>query len=164
MMSMSVTENATLAVLFRLQKLGFIQRRQETAALRPILRQLNLNCPSPAAPAASLSGGNQQKVLLARWLLLDPGVFFLDDPTRGIDVGAKQDIYRLIDGLAAAGKSVILVSSELPELLRCSDRILVLADGSVTAVYDAREATQEMIMASATNFGASSPGPGKGPS
>jgi len=99
-------------------------------------------------------------VLLARWLLLDPDVFFLDDPTRGIDVGAKQDIYRIIDGLAAAGKGVILVSSELPELLRCSDRILVLSNGRLTAVYDAKEATQETIMASATNFGTSSRQPG----
>ena len=89
-------------------------------------RQLALNCPSPAAPVSQLSGGNQQKVLLARWLLLNPEVLFLDDPTRGIDVGAKQDIYRLIDELAAAGKAIILVSSELPELLRCCDRILVL--------------------------------------
>ncbi|SPF39848.1 fused D-ribose transporter subunits of ABC superfamily: ATP-binding components [Candidatus Sulfopaludibacter sp. SbA4] len=153
MMRMSVIENSTLAVLARMQKLGFIRRRQEISALGPVVRQLALNCPSLASPAASLSGGNQQKVLLARWLLLDPDVFFLDDPTRGIDVGAKQDIYRIIDGLAAAGKGVMLVSSELPDLLRCCDRILVLSNGRLTAVYDAKEATQETIMASATSFG-----------
>ena len=97
-----------------------------------------------------LSGGNQQKVLLARWLLVNPDVLFLDDPTRGIDVGAKQDIYRIIEELAAAGKGVILVSSELPELLRLSDRILVLHEGCINARYDASEATQERIMAAAT--------------
>jgi len=96
-----------------------------------------------------LSGGNQQKVLLARWLLARPGVLFLDDPTRGIDVGAKQDIYRMIDELAAAGTAILLVSSELPELLRCADRILVLRNGRIAARYDAGEATQEMIMAEA---------------
>ena len=86
---------------------------------------------------STLSGGNQQKALLARWLLWDPEILFLDDPARGIDVGAKQDIYRAIDSLAARGKAIILVSSELPELLRCSDRILVLNEGRVTATFDA---------------------------
>ena len=154
MMRMSVLENATLAVLPQISGLGFIHRREENASLAPVARQLALNCPSPAAPVSQLSGGNQQKVLLARWLLRNPTVLFLDDPTRGIDIGAKQDIYRLIDELAAAGKAMILVSSELPELLRCCDRILVLNEGRVTAHYDAIEATQEKIMSAATNAGA----------
>ncbi len=152
MMTMSVLENGTLTVLGRMQKMGFIRRGQERAELSKAARRVSLNCPSPGSPVATLSGGNQQKVLLARWLLLDPDVFFLDDPTRGIDVGAKQDIYRIIDDLASAGKGVILVSSELPELLRCCDRILVLCNGRAAAVYDAREATQEKIMAAATSF------------
>jgi ABC-type sugar transport system ATPase subunit len=176
MMRMSVLENATLAVLPLLSGLGFIHRRQEHASLAPVARQLALSCASPGAaggsckkisrqakapappmsaifsqPVGQLSGGNQQKVLLARWLLLNPTVLFLDDPTRGIDIGAKQDIYRLIDELAAAGKAIILVSSELPELLRCCDRILVLNEGRVAAHYDAAEATQEKIMSAATN-------------
>ena len=130
--------------------LGFIHRGQEMCRLAPVARQLALNCPSTAAPVSQLSGGNQQKVLLARWLLLNPSVLFLDDPTRGIDIGAKQDIYRLIDELAADGKAIILVSSELPELLRCCDRILVLNEGRVTAHYDAGDATQEKIMSAAT--------------
>jgi ABC-type sugar transport system ATPase subunit len=154
MMRMSVLENATLAVLPLISGMGFIHRRQEDASLAPVARQLALNCPSPAAPVSQLSGGNQQKVLLARWLLRNPTVLFLDDPTRGIDIGAKQDIYRLIDELAADGKAIILVSSELPELLRCCDRILVLNEGRVTAHYDATEATQEKIMSAATNAGA----------
>lgn len=164
MMNMSVLENATLVVLERLQKLGFIRRGLETGALSHVAGTLALHCASPGSPVASLSGGNQQKVLLARWLLLDPDVFFLDDPTRGIDVGAKQDIYRIIDNLASAGKGVILVSSELPELLRCCDRILVLHDGRLAAVYDAREATQEKIMAAATSFATSIGSPVKGAS
>jgi ribose transport system ATP-binding protein len=151
MMRMSVLENATLAVLPKISSLGFIHRAQEFSALAPVARRLELNCPSTSAPVSQLSGGNQQKVLLARWLLLNPPVLFLDDPTRGIDIGAKQDVYRLIDQLAADGKAIILVSSELPELLRCCDRILVLNEGRVTAHYDASDATQEKIMSAATN-------------
>jgi ABC-type sugar transport system ATPase subunit len=154
MMRMSVLENATLAVLQEISTLGFIRRGQENSSLAPVARQLALNCPSPAAPVSQLSGGNQQKVLLARWLMLNPKVLFLDDPTRGIDIGAKQDIYRLIDELATDGKAIILVSSELPELLRCCDRILVLNEGRVTAHYDASDATQERIMSAATSAGA----------
>jgi ABC-type sugar transport system ATPase subunit len=151
MMRMSVIENATLAALDKVSRFGFLRGGQEPARLAPVARRLALQCPGFAAPVGQLSGGNQQKVLLARWLLLDPHVLFLDDPTRGIDIGAKQDVYRLIDELAAEGKAILLVSSELPELLRCSDRILVLNEGRVAARYDAaHEVTQEMIMSAAT--------------
>ncbi len=150
MMDMSVLENGALAACRGMRRFGFLSAERERRALDPLYRQLGLKCASFSAPAGSLSGGNQQKALLARWLLADPGVLFLDDPARGIDVGAKQDIYRIIGALAAAGKGVILASSELPELLRCSSRILVLADGRVTAAYDAAEATPERIMAAAT--------------
>jgi ABC-type sugar transport system ATPase subunit len=156
MMSMHVRENGTLAVLPRIASRGFIRAAEEKSELAAVVSRVALNCPSIEAEVSTLSGGNQQKVLLARWLLLDPEVLFLDDPTRGIDIGAKQDIYRIIDDLAASGKGVILVSSELPELLRCCDRIMVLNDGRVTAIYDAEEATQEKIMASATDFGSRS--------
>jgi ribose transport system ATP-binding protein len=150
MMRMSVLENSTIAVLPRMQRLGFIHHQQERHELEPLARRLALRCDSIDHPVDHLSGGNQQKVLLARWLLRDPDVLFLDDPARGIDVGAKQDIYGIVDQLAAAGKGVILVSSELPELLRCCDRIMVLSQGRLTAIYDAKEATQENIMAAAT--------------
>jgi len=149
MMQMSVLENSTLRVLGRVARFGWLDRRCEAAEFAPVARDLALSCPSVDAPVSRLSGGNQQKVLLSRWLLARPGVLFLDDPTRGIDVGAKQDIYRMIDELAAGGAGILLVSSELPELLRCSDRILVLRDGRIAARYDAREATQEKIMAAA---------------
>jgi ribose transport system ATP-binding protein len=150
MMSLSVRDNASLATLHRLHRLGFLRGTREAAEFASAARNVALQCPSPATCVGHLSGGNQQKVLLARWLLLHPEVLFLDDPTRGIDVAAKQDIYRIIGELASAGKAVILVSSELPELLRCCHRILVLREGCVTAIYDAAEATQEKIMASAT--------------
>jgi ABC-type sugar transport system ATPase subunit len=156
MMRMSVLENATLAVLPRLHRFGLLRRELERARFAAVGRRLALHCPSPESPVSQLSGGNQQKVLLARWLLLNPEVLFLDDPTRGIDVAAKQDIYRLIEQLAAEGKAVLLVSSELPELLRCADRILVLNEGRAAASYDAREATQEMILSAATIAGPSS--------
>jgi ABC-type sugar transport system ATPase subunit len=150
MMQMSVVENSTLAVLNRLQSFGFIRGSRETAEVKPLFDDLALKCSSYSASAGSLSGGNQQKVLLAKCLLANPDVLFLDDPTRGIDVGAKEDIYRIIAKLASGRKAVIFVSSELPELLRCCDRILVLKEGHVTEVYDAAAATQEKIMAAAS--------------
>ena len=150
MMQMSVRENSTLAALPRMQTAGFIRRGEEQNAALAVGERLALRCASYDAPVAALSGGNQQKALLGRWLLWDPELLFLDDPARGIDVGAKQDIYRTIDELAARGKGIVLVSSELPELLRCADRILVLNEGRAAAAFTAREATQENIMAAAT--------------
>ena len=159
MMRMSVLENATLAVLGRLSRFGWIRRQEEQSELAPVMRRLALTCPSLAAPVSQLSGGNQQKVLLARWLLRNPAILFLDDPTRGIDIAAKQDIYRLIQELAAVGTGLILVSSELPELLRCCDRILVLHEGRLAARFAAAEATQEKIMNAATNVAANAAQP-----
>jgi ABC-type sugar transport system ATPase subunit len=150
MMQMSAPENSVLAGGGALRRFGLLSAVRERAAVEPLYRRLGLRPGSWSAPVAALSGGNQQKALLARWLLADPGVLFLDDPARGIDVGAKQDIYRIIAELAAAGKGVILASSELPELLRCADRILVLAEGRVTASFPTAQATQERIMAAAT--------------
>ncbi|PWT91329.1 MAG: D-xylose ABC transporter ATP-binding protein [Proteobacteria bacterium] len=151
MPDMSVLENGTLAVLGRMQRCGFVRAAKERAAMSDVGRRLALQCASLDAPVSTLSGGNQQKVLLARWLLRDPEVFFLDDPTRGIDIAAKQDIYAVIDALSAVGKAILLVSSELPELLRCSSRIVVLNTHRLAAIYDAKEATQEAIMAAATD-------------
>jgi ABC-type sugar transport system ATPase subunit len=146
MMQMSVAENAQL----RPANFGFIHAAKEERALAPIFRALTLKAASTSVPVSTLSGGNQQKVLLARCLLANPDVLFLDDPTRGIDVGAKQEIYAIVDKLKQQGKGVLLVSSELPELLRCSDRILVMREGHATATIPASEATQERIMKSAT--------------
>jgi ribose transport system ATP-binding protein len=150
MMQMSILENGTMAVLPRLHQLGFIDRRREDAEIQGIHSRLAVKFGSLKDSVSNLSGGNQQKTLLARWLMLNPDVLFLDDPARGIDVAAKQDIYRMIDALAVQGKGVLLVSSELPELLQCCDRILVLNDGRLTATLPRDNTTQELIMAAAT--------------
>ena len=153
MMRMSVVENSTLTILGRLQRFGFLRLKQEANTVGPLFKELALKSPSGDVRVSALSGGNQQKVLLAKCLLACPDVLFLDDPTRGIDVGAKQDIYLLIEKLASSGKGVIMVSSELPELLRCCDRIMVMREGRITAVFDAAESTQEKIMAAAAVAG-----------
>jgi ABC-type sugar transport system ATPase subunit len=150
MLQMSVAENATLAVLPALGKAGLIHREAEQRKVEPLFRQLRLKSASPDIPVRRLSGGNQQKVLLARWLLADPDLMFLDDPARGIDVGAKEDIYRIIAELAASGKAVILASSELSELFRCCDRILVLNEGRHAGHFRVPETSQEEIIAAAT--------------
>ncbi len=146
MMRMSVQENAALSSLRALGRLGWISRFAERDATEPVHRRLQLKAASPEAAVGTLSGGNQQKVLLARWLLRDPDVLFLDDPTRGVDIGAKQDIYAMIRELAEAGKAVVFVSSELQELLRCCDRVLVMNGGTCVAVLAGAEATQEAII------------------
>jgi len=150
MLQMSILENATMGVLNRFATAGVIQSGEERAAVNEPFRRLALKASGLNDAVNSLSGGNQQKVLLTKCLLGGPDIIFLDDPARGIDVGAKQDIYHLIRELAAAGKGVILVSSELPELLHCCDRIMVLREGSVTGFFDAADATQERIMTAAT--------------
>jgi ribose transport system ATP-binding protein len=149
MMQMSILENGTMAIIPRMETAGFIHRKEEASELGKMRETLALKCASLDAPVSSLSGGNQQKTLLARWLMLNPEIIFLDDPTRGIDVSAKQDVYRMIDQLAASGKGVLLVSSELPELLRCSDRILVMNNGALATTLEG-STTQESIMSAAT--------------
>jgi len=151
MMQMSVDENASLSILARLLRWIFVRRRQERAETEQIYRETSLKSPSGRVPVNSLSGGNQQKVLLARWLLVNPEVLFLDDPTRGVDVGAKQDIYGIIERMSHQGKGILLVSSELPELLRCCQRILVLQDGQLRGTVNVAETTQEEIMELATH-------------
>jgi ribose transport system ATP-binding protein len=148
---MSLIENSTFPVLHRMQFLSFIRKDTEHRETASVHARLRLKAASANAPVSTLSGGGQQKVLLSRWLLADPDVLFLDDPARGIDIGAKQDIYEVLDQLSAAGKGIILVSSELPELLRCSDRIIVLRDGQITGTLNREEATQERIMSLATS-------------
>jgi len=150
MMQMSVGENTTMASLARFQKLGLLRRRSETRAAEPVHRRMRLKAASNSISVGSLSGGNQQKVLFSKWLLNNPAVLFLDDPTRGIDIGAKQDIYAIIEELAREGKGILFVSSELPELLGNCHRILVLREGRSTGILDAHSATQEQIMTLAT--------------
>ena len=154
MMQMSVRENSTMAALGRFQHLGFIASREEAEQSEVVHQRIRLRTASDSVAVGTLSGGNQQKVLFSKWLLIDPDVLFLDDPTRGIDVGAKQDIYEIIRDLAQQGKGILFVSSELPELLQNCHRILVMCEGRATGVVDGRTATQEQIMALATSHGA----------
>ncbi len=148
---MPVLENATLGVLDRLHPFGLLKRERDLNAVETFRRKLAFPA-FPDIPISALSGGNQQKILIARWLMADPKVFFLDEPTRGIDIGAKEQIYRMIDDLASEGKGIILVSSELPELFRCCDRILVLHEGKQMALLHSGQTTQEEILAFATGI------------
>lgn len=147
MMQMSAQENTSLSSLLAYSRYGWIHTHKEHSFVSAIHQQIKLMAESPGAAVGTLSGGNQQKALLARWLLRDPELFFFDDPTRGIDVVAKQDIYAMIAEQAARGKGVIYVSSELPELLRCCDQILVMNGGRCSGILNTTEATQEAIMA-----------------
>jgi len=143
----SVRENFSLPNLERLSHSGFVQLRQERGEFGRYVNQLQIKVPNQEARAGNLSGGNQQKVVLAKWLARNCDVLIFDEPTRGIDVGAKYEIYLLMNELAAAGKAIIMISSELPEVLGMADRILVMHDGRVTGeIADARRATQEQIM------------------
>jgi ABC-type sugar transport system ATPase subunit len=149
---MSVSENASIAALHRLSIRGFVNRDSERDLVSTFRETLNLDAPA-GAPMTSLSGGNQQKVILSRWLMTEPAILFLDEPTRGIDIVAKETIYQIVDNFVAGNRAVVLVSSELQELLRCCDRILVLHEGSQVAIVAAQHATQEQILALATGVG-----------
>ena len=117
-------------------------------------KKLKTKTPSIEQDVGNLSGGNQQKVLLAKWMFAEPDILILDEPTRGIDVGAKYEIYCIINQLVAEGKSVIMISSELPEVLGMSDRVYVMNEGKMVAELDAAEATQELIMSKIVSSGA----------
>jgi ribose transport system ATP-binding protein len=146
-LAQSVRENFALPNLERFSSWGFVRRRAERQALAHRVGELRIRLASVEQPAGNLSGGNQQKVVLAKWLERNCEVLLFDEPTRGIDVGAKVEIYRLINDLAAAGKAILLISSELPEVLGMSDRILVMHEGRLTGeIAEARQATQEQIL------------------
>jgi ribose transport system ATP-binding protein len=143
----SVRENFALPNLNRLTRFGFVQRRQERDEFARYVDALKIRIPHQEQRARNLSGGNQQKVVLAKWLARRCDVLIFDEPTRGVDVGAKYEIYVLMNQLAAEGKAIVMISSELPEVLGMADRILVMHDGRVTGeLADARRATQEQIM------------------
>jgi putative multiple sugar transport system ATP-binding protein len=125
---------------------GLLDRDREHAVAEEYRTSLRIKTPSVDAGVATLSGGNQQKVVLAKWIFPDPQVLVLDEPTRGIDVGAKYEIYRLIQELADLGKGVVMISSELPELLGICDRIYTICEGRITGVLDRHEADQESLM------------------
>ena len=141
-----IKRNITAAALGKLSRGGVVDREQEVLVAERYRKELNIKAPSVEALVGKLSGGNQQKVVLSKWIYADPDVLILDEPTRGIDVGAKFEIYTIINALADAGKAVVLISSELPELLGMCDRIYTLSQGRVTGQLARAEATQESLM------------------
>lgn len=149
---MSIAHNVTLPQLRSFARLGLMQRKQEKVAAQEATTRLQLRGARTVDQAVGeLSGGNQQKVSLAKWLLTKPRVLILDEPTRGIDVGAKAEIYHLINELAHQGMAILMISSDLPEILAMSDRVLVMREGRITGRFARQEATQENIMQAATS-------------
>ncbi len=150
---LSVADNISVSSLNKYLDFGImLNSRKIDALVDENVQKMNIKTPSGKTQIQSLSGGNQQKVLVGRWLANDPDVLILDEPTRGIDVGAKYEIYCIIADLAAQGKSIIMISSEMSELIGMSDRIMVMCDGRVTGFLEGEEATQENIMSLATQF------------
>lgn len=142
----SVLENASMVIIKKLSRFGFVNRTKERLQAAMFVSRLNVRTPSLEQEIGKLSGGNQQKVVLARWLAAQPKLLILDEPTRGIDVGAKAEIYKLIDQLANSGLAIMFISSELPEILGLSDRIYVMQSGHITGELSGEEATEEKIL------------------
>ena len=150
---LSIADNISVASLKKYLEFGIMINDQKVEKLvQTNVEKMNIKTPSSKTQIQSLSGGNQQKVLIGRWLANAPDVLILDEPTRGIDVGAKYEIYCIIEELARAGKSIIMISSEMAELIGMSDRVMVMCDGRVTGFIDGKDATQENIMELATQF------------
>ncbi len=150
---LSVKDNVAIASIDQYVKPnGLLDGKAIDEVVDKSIDRLTIRTPNSAAKIQNLSGGNQQKVILSRWLANNPDILILDEPTRGIDVGAKYEIYEIIDDMAKEGRSIIVISSEMPELLGVSDRIMVMAEGRVLGVLDKKEATQEKIMTLATKF------------
>ena len=145
-LNLSVRKNLTVNILAKLTRWGFLKFAEMKSMAGELIARLNVRPPDATKQIRNLSGGNQQKVVIAKWLSLNPRVLILDEPTRGIDVGAKAEIYSLIDRLAADGVGVIVISSELPEILGISDRVLVMKSGGLSGLLEREDATQDRIM------------------
>ncbi|MFI8523302.1 sugar ABC transporter ATP-binding protein [Promicromonospora sukumoe] len=154
LLDQDVVRNVMLSSLPGMTRGGFVRDADGRRVAADMVDRLSIRTPSVNQRAKNLSGGNQQKVVLAKWLVRDCDVLIVDEPTRGIDVGAKDEIYTLLTGLAAQGKSIVVISSELPEVLRLADRIVVMCEGRVTGTLANADATQHHIMELATRFGA----------
>lgn len=148
-LEMSVAASISLASLEKAERFGFLSSRLENGLVRDYVNRLQIKTPSVRQKIENLSGGNQQKVVIAKWLATDPKVLLLDEPTRGIDVNAKNEIYSLISDLADAGMAIMMVSSELPEIMAITDRIIVLSEGRQIAEFTSSQATEESIMKAA---------------
>jgi len=151
MLGMSVEDNVVLPSMSEFLRFNFfVHRKKSKERCAEYVDKLRIKTPTLAQKVKNLSGGNQQKVIVAKWLLKNCEILIFDEPTRGIDVGAKSEIYKLLNELVEEGKSIIMISSELPEILRMSHRILVMCEGRITGEIDAREATEELVMKYAT--------------
>ncbi|MDQ2800103.1 MAG: ATP-binding cassette domain-containing protein, partial [Armatimonadota bacterium] len=144
-LDLSVRENTSLAALSALSHAGFIDLTRERAVAQEYVTHLGTRTPSVEQRVKNLSGGNQQKVVLSKWLLTHSRLLIMDEPTRGIDVGAKSEIYRLMNALTAQGLGILMISSELPEVLGMADRIVVVREGRIVGEMGRAEATQEKI-------------------
>ena len=149
-LNLSITDNTIMSSINKLFKGPFVNEAQADKHSEEYIEKIRTKTPSTKTKVGSLSGGNQQKVVISKWLLRDCDILSFDEPTRGIDVGAKSEIYKLMNQLAQSGKSIIMISSDMPELLRMSDRVVVMCEGRVTGELDISEATQENIMTYAT--------------
>jgi ribose transport system ATP-binding protein len=150
-LSMDVKENIAMAAMKKfLRWLGWVDFKKTVVRGQEMVKALNIKTPTLEQKVKFLSGGNQQKVVVGKWLIADTDILIFDEPTRGIDVGAKSEIYKLLNDLAHQGKAIIMISSELPEILRMSHRVVVMCEGRVTGILGASEATQENIMKFAT--------------
>ncbi|MEF9991554.1 MAG: ribose ABC transporter ATP-binding protein RbsA [Romboutsia sp.] len=148
-LDLSIKENMTISSLNKIATMFSINKRKETKEVNEYIEKMNIKTPSENQLIRNLSGGNQQKVAIAKALMTEPDILILDEPTRGVDVGAKKEIYDLINNFKSKGNAVIMISSEMPEILGLSDRILVLSQGRITGEFDIKDATQELILKSA---------------
>ncbi|MEW5956307.1 MAG: sugar ABC transporter ATP-binding protein [Chloroflexota bacterium] len=153
-LKLTVTTNTTMSGLKQLCQVGIIKLREELKLVQKMIRQLSIKTPGPNFLVVNMSGGNQQKVVLARWLSIGTRVFILDEPTRGIDVGSKSEIYQIMAELTAQGVGIIMISSELPEILGMSDRVMVMREGRLVKELSRQEASEEAIMLHAVGTGA----------
>jgi ABC-type sugar transport system ATPase subunit len=147
---MAVRENISISALDRLGSIAFPSPARERTLVARYIDSLRIRTPTMEQRANALSGGNQQKMVIARWLATDPKVLILDEPTRGIDVGAKAEVHALMARLAEQGVAILMISSELPEILGMSHRVLVMREGRIVAEFPREDATEERIMAAAT--------------
>ena len=146
----TISQNITISNLKKISKFGVLNFFKQNSYAEKYVKDIDIRTPSILQQVKNLSGGNQQKVQVSKWLFSGPKILILDEPTRGIDVGAKYEIYTIINNLVAEGMSILIISSELPEILGMCDRIYVIAEGIQTAEFDIEDATPEKIMESAT--------------
>jgi ribose transport system ATP-binding protein len=154
MLPMSVADNLSFASLDRFSRGGIIDRAAERVAIDSMMQLLSVRAASTAIPVGALSGGNQQKVVIAKWLMVEPRIILLNDPTRGIDVGTKQELYRLMRELADQGAAILFYSTDYDELIGCCDRVAIMYDGRIVRELEGAELTETNIIASALNIDA----------